>query len=375
MTGYADRFGRGGLNHLVDADALLAECGIDSEEIAWRKDFIGFDREDAERLAALQDLFESHADDIAEDFYENLTAYDQTTEVIGRSEKAVDQLKETQRAYLVTLAGGEYGREYVRNRARIGKLHNLIDMPMKHYIGQYGVYYDLIFDIMRDRLETDLVDAVVDRGGVAADGGATAARGEETVTLDRESVEAAVRAELEDGFRDLLAVLRVINLDMQVVADTYIHAYSQDLQEAVDERERLMREVEEDIEEPIAELNDSAARMADSAEEISDLADEQTGRIREVTGEVSNVSATVEEIASTADQVEATSRDAERLAEEGQESADAAVDAIDGVGGVVEDVADDVDRLQTRVDEIDEIVDVINDIADQTNMLALNASI
>jgi hypothetical protein len=42
---YSDRFGDGGLNHLVE------ECDIDAEEIEWRKEFIGFDEDNSRRLA------------------------------------------------------------------------------------------------------------------------------------------------------------------------------------------------------------------------------------------------------------------------------------------------------------------------------------
>jgi hypothetical protein len=253
MTTYADTFGQDGLNHLVDADALLKECGIDSEEIEWRKEFIGFTDEDARRLAAMEDRFEDHADAIAEDFYDNLTDYEQTMEVIGRSEKGVEMLKETQRAYLVTLASGEYGMDYFQNRARIGKIHDLLEMPMKHYLGQYGVYYDLIFDVLRERIADGIVEAIVSESDTTA-GGATAVDHGESLTLDRGDLREAVGVELDDGLRDVLAVLRIINLDMQVVADTYIHSYSQQLEEALDENERLMEEIARDVETPIDEL-------------------------------------------------------------------------------------------------------------------------
>ena len=40
-------FGQDGLNDHVDPDQLLEDVDIDAEEIAWRKDFIDFDEEDA----------------------------------------------------------------------------------------------------------------------------------------------------------------------------------------------------------------------------------------------------------------------------------------------------------------------------------------
>ncbi|MFC6975475.1 protoglobin domain-containing protein [Halomicroarcula sp. GCM10025709] len=247
MSDYANLFGRGGLNDQVDADALLSDIGLDESEIAWRKSFVGFDDADVDRLLTLQETFEDHAETIGEQFYENLLEHDQTVEVIERSPKAIDALKQTQEAYFTTLAGGDYGEEYFRNRARIGKLHDVLEMPMKHYIGQYGVYYDLILPLLADRLESRVSDRLASEWpGTAADGGTAAASGDESTDLP-DSVESALDEEITAFGRELLSVLRIINLDMQVVADTYIHSYNEKVQAEAARRERLATEVEEDL--------------------------------------------------------------------------------------------------------------------------------
>ena len=359
MQDFEDAFGRGQLNAQLSVDELMEECGLDETEIEWRKDFVGFDDTDTRRLSELEGVFRDHADDIADDFYDNLTGYEETVDVIGRSEKGIEQLKRTQSAYLISLADGDYDLDYFGNRARIGKLHDLIDMPMKHYIGQYGVYYDLLVPLLLDRMEDRLIDQVLD----------------ETDATDATAVERAVGASRDVTEEELLAVLRIINLDMQVVADTYIHSYNQKLETIIDEREQLMSEVEDDLADPMGELRDSAEQVAERTTSIDERTDEQVESMSEVAGEVSNMSATVEEIASTADQVAATSERAADLAAEGQDAATESIAVMERVSEASRDVADDVDDLEGRIDEIDEIVEVINDIADQTNLLALNASI
>ena len=353
-------FGQGGLNDGLDVDELVNEIGLDADEIAWRKEFVGFDEEDVQRLSRYEDAFAENADQIADDFYDNLTGNQQTVDVIGRSEKGIEQLKRTQSAYLVTLAGGEYGEEYFEDRARIGKIHDMLEMPMKHYLGQYGVYYDLILPLVGDRLVDSLTDRLAPEGAGKEVDDATAT---------------AVEEEVGDAIEDLLSVLRIVNLDMQVVTDTYIHSYSEKLTQAVEENERLMAEVEAEVETPIADLRESASDVADSAAEVGDAAEDQSQQVAEVSSEVANLSATVEEVASTADEVERTSSRAETLAEDGRDAADDAAAAMDDIGAAVDEVADDVEALQERVEEIDEFVDAINGIADQTNLLALNASI
>lgn len=197
MAGDAtETFGKGGLNRMVDARSLVDGIGLDGDEIAWRKEFIGFDDEDERRLTELTGLFRENRQEIADRFYENLTPYERTMAVIRRSPKGVEQLKKTQQAYLVTLATGSYDREYFTNRARIGKLHHLLEMPLNYYIGQYGVYYGLIFDLLCDRLEGNVLDAIAEGGSVATDGGAAARTGE-TITIDRSGLQSAVEREVE----------------------------------------------------------------------------------------------------------------------------------------------------------------------------------
>ncbi|TKX83688.1 methyl-accepting chemotaxis protein, partial [Halorubrum sp. SS5] len=50
-----DDFGQGGLNEGLDASELVDEIGLDADEIAWRKQFVGFDAEDERRLSRYED--------------------------------------------------------------------------------------------------------------------------------------------------------------------------------------------------------------------------------------------------------------------------------------------------------------------------------
>jgi methyl-accepting chemotaxis protein len=373
-----DNFGQGGLNTGLDVDALTAEIGLDAAEIAWRKDFIGFDNEDIRRLEQYQDSFAAKAEQVADDFYDNLTAYEETQEVFERSSKGVAQLKETQAAYLTTLVGGEYGDAYFSERARIGKIHDMLDMPMKQYLGQYGVYYDLILPLVGDRLVESIQTTVRQRltGDGTAAGQADAGETPEPAGPELATeIGNEVASDVDNAIADILAILRIINLDMQVVTDTYVHSYSQQLADEIERNEQLMSTVEAELKQPIEDLQHSASDVADSATAISDAAQEQSEQVEEISSEVATLSATIEEVASTADQVEQASSRAESIAENGQAAAQDAAGAMDDIAGAVDEVTADMNGLQNQVAEIDEFVDAIDGIAEQTNMLALNASI
>ncbi|MDS0476686.1 globin-coupled sensor protein [Natrinema sp. 1APR25-10V2] len=379
-------FGHGGLNGFLDVDELVDRIGLDETEIAWRKQFIGFDEADEQRLSELEPLLRDNREEIADDFYENVLRYEGTREVIDRSPKGVDALKQTQQAYLVSLATGDYDRSYFQNRARIGKLHELLDMPLKHYVGQYGVYYDLILSRLNERVQDRVVDAIEewaeereaerDGGGLERFVGALGL-GDEDDEADglEESFEEAVRAAIDDGMMDVLSLLRIINLDLQVATDTYVDSYARRLEESIERRERLAREVERDVQQPITDLYDSSQVVARRAEAISDHTESQAAGVTRAASELNEVSAAVEEVASVADEVRAESDRTERLAAEGVDAADDALDELEAIEDATDRVADAVDALAERTDEIDEVVDRLDDLAERTTVLAANAKI
>jgi len=239
MTDPGDQFGRGRLNEAVDADALTDAIGLDRAEIEWRKEFLNFDEDDAATLAEFEDLFAEHADEVVDSFYDHLTEFEETRAVIERSPKDVPELKRAQKAYLRTLASGDYDTEYFRSRARIGKLHDLLDMPVKQYIGQYNVYYgillalvtDRIHDRLRETVETTLERRSADNGddedghddeyddddGDEGSGGGAAAS-------DSDRIAQRLYEDVEAGIDELHSLLKLLNLDMQVAVDTYLQS-------------------------------------------------------------------------------------------------------------------------------------------------------
>ncbi|MFB6101884.1 MAG: protoglobin domain-containing protein [Haloplanus sp.] len=343
----------------VSGRELVAEIGIGPEEIDWRKEFTQFDDVDRRRLDEMSGTFDRIADDLVEEFYDHLQSYSEAVAIIDSSTKSVEGLKKSQTEYLRDLGRGQYGTDYFSRRARIGKIHDMLDLGPKIYLGAYSIYYEGILTAIGEDVKRQ----------AAADGGT--AEVDSTAAGHTETGPATTEEAVDTVIERSLSALKLLNLDQQIAMDTYIHSYSQQIEAELDRREEVSQEVEDAVEE-LRRTSEDAAR---SSREISDLVGEQADGMQEVAEEVSDLSATVEEIASTADQVESTSAEAEHLAEDGRESATEAIDAMETVEGAATDVVDDVDQLQDRVGEINEVVEVINDIAERTNLLALNASI
>jgi heme-based aerotactic transducer len=348
----------------IDGEQLLSVLELDSEAIERSKALTRFTDADADRVEALESDFAAVADDLVDEFYDHITAHGETSAVLDRSTKTVEQLKQTQRSYLLDLVNGEYDADYFASRARVGKIHDVLGVDPRMYLSTYTIYYEGLVEAVGENVKREF-------GGDEApsSGGLSGLVGGE-VKCD-EAVADAVDAVVERT----VSVLKLLSLDQQVGMETYLHSYNRQAREAADRRRRLASEVEREVEGPIAELLDTSGVVEDRAERVREMATEQADDMVTVSEEVSQMSATVEEIAATAEAVEERSTDAAELAAEGERAADEAIEVMESVTDSAAEASDDVRRLQEQIDQIDEIIEAINDVAEQTNLLALNASI
>jgi len=193
---------------MVDGAALTSEIGIDQEEIAWRKEYTNFTKQDTEQLESISHILEGISDDLVDDFYQHLQSYDETIAIMDTSSKPIQALKRDQRQYLIELGQGEYGMKYFQRRARIGKIHDMLDLGPKIYFGAYSIYYRGIIDAIAGDLKQNLDDQVA-----------------------KETIDTLVDR--------VLAVQKLINLDQQVAMDTYINSYNKQVKDAMAQQEQL----------------------------------------------------------------------------------------------------------------------------------------
>lgn len=135
-------------------NALKPESATASEAFARRKTFCRFDETDAELLKELRELFEERADSVVDRFYDHLLRYEALQPLLA-DKATVERLKGFQREYLLSLASGEYGEEYARNRLKIGRTHDRIGLESQWYLGTYGLYLDLLLPLIQERLASD----------------------------------------------------------------------------------------------------------------------------------------------------------------------------------------------------------------------------
>jgi hypothetical protein len=163
---------------------------------------------------------------LVDSFLEPIYAHDRTTEILGRSPRDGEEIREIVRVYLRTLSSGTYDRDHFVHRCRIGRLHDRLDMPLHYFGGMFANLHVILTDAIRDQTAAAATDA-----------------------LDAEASE-QVEAAIADGFADVAATVRGTDLDMQVTNDTYLHSYSAEMREEVAASKRMRDIVEGETERP-----------------------------------------------------------------------------------------------------------------------------
>jgi len=169
-------------------DGTIA-MSIDAADIGRRKAFLEFGEKDVTLLKALHEQLAGDAGFFVEAFYAHLLSFGELGGFL-RDEATLDRLKRTQVAYFNRLTSGDYGDAYIQDRLRIGTAHQRVGLDPKWYIGAYRKYLSLMFPRI-----------------------AQIANGRDPGTVET-----------------LLALLKIVFLDMGIAIDTYIDAQQQTIQ-------------------------------------------------------------------------------------------------------------------------------------------------
>ena len=136
---------------------LTEEYRINDSNLNLRKEFMRFSQGDVRILGQLAGWAERVADTIAKEFYDHQFTFPPTTsffEAHARKKNYTivqlrQHLEKAQAEYFRQIfqeaaGAGQYGTDYFEKRLQVGKLHNMIDLPLKWYLGSYSLYQDLV---------------------------------------------------------------------------------------------------------------------------------------------------------------------------------------------------------------------------------------
>ncbi|GAB61912.1 MAG: response regulator [Candidatus Jettenia sp.] len=185
--------------HIMPIDDLH----LSEQDRQTRKDYLDFTERDVNLLKELKGFIHHHVDDIVNKFYNHLFGFKETR-VFFVNEEIIKRVKRTQKEYLLMITEGMYDEKYFEHRLKVGKTHDRINLFPYWYIGAYCLYHRIIFPLIIETYKAQ-----------------------------------------PDKMRDyILALDKIMNLDMQLSIDTYIHSYNAALQERVRLTEIQNRKIE-----------------------------------------------------------------------------------------------------------------------------------
>ena len=135
-------------------DTIGREIGLDLEEVAERMAFLDVRADDIALLRELHELVAQDTDTFSDDFYEHILGFPALRALV-KDERTVQRLKHSQAAYFRTLTAGDYDGAYIRDRLRVGLVHQRIGLEPKWYIGAYRKYVAGMFDLLWKQFHGD----------------------------------------------------------------------------------------------------------------------------------------------------------------------------------------------------------------------------
>jgi signal transduction histidine kinase len=124
------------------------------QDLGLRRRFLCLQPADEQLLGELREPIERRAEALVEAFYQHLLAFEPVRHLLAEP-KTVERLKGIQRDYLRSLTAGARGREYLQQRQRIGRVHELLGLHPQWYLGAYGIYLDTLAAVVMDRFAAD----------------------------------------------------------------------------------------------------------------------------------------------------------------------------------------------------------------------------
>ena len=176
-----------------------------------RQAFLGIDASDLALLSSLKPVFARHAEIFAERFYQHLLGDPHTSRLLT-DPKQLERLKKLQIEYFTELLSGSFDENYFASRLRVGHAHQRVGLEPQWYLGAYNQYIQITFPIFAE----------------------------------------AFGERLAEVMPSLLALVKVIFLDIGLALDTYFMAATrqlrqrnEDLQHALDLYGQVRRREEE----------------------------------------------------------------------------------------------------------------------------------
>ncbi|HEY9897922.1 MAG TPA: methyl-accepting chemotaxis protein [Pantanalinema sp.] len=371
-----------------------------------RRQFLRLESEDVRLLASLVPWIDRWAPTIAREFYDHQFAFQSTLEFFqahaqGRGtplDKLRSHLEASQTGYLRQIfheaeQGECFGVGYFEKRLKVGKLHNVINLPLKWYVGSYPLYQDLVEKyLLKSFPLRPLFRARARRAinkvfnyDIQAITDAFFFDYLESIGLDLHSI--AIRRpdhDLSDYYDQLKSVVRqsmsttirtagILGESSTLLANDTARAretilsISSSIQQVAGNAQALSENVDQTA--------SAIEKMATSVQYVAGNSDRLAGSVNETASAIEEMTSSIQQVAGNVAEANRVAAEASDAAHRGSVSVDQTIEGMSQINQAMREVVTVIEKLGKSSAEIGAIIEVIDDIAEQTNLLALNAAI
>ena len=132
-----------------EVQALLRTIGLNRQEMHSRLDFLHWSTQDGERLQQRAAEVDGLHVDFIEKLYAHLGSF-ATPATLLQKPGVLSRLKASQKSYYQRLWRGPHDADYVRERLRVGWVHERVGLDLKWYLGAYRLYLDRMLTSLFD---------------------------------------------------------------------------------------------------------------------------------------------------------------------------------------------------------------------------------
>ncbi|MGG0634696.1 globin-coupled sensor protein, partial [Bacillus pumilus] len=280
----------------------------DNTDIAKQIKMIDLTQHDLLILKQLNPIVQEDIARIVDKFYKNLEVESSLMHII-QDNSSVERLKKTLRIHISEMFAGVVDEAYVAKRIKIAQVHLRIGLQPKWYM---AAFQDLLLSIM------DLFAQHIQ---------------------DFKEYQTAVKA-----------TTKILNLEQQLVLDTFQNEYSKIRDEAEQQQQELHTK--------ITETSNSLASLFSNTTNAVDKLVSKSDEMADMSQAGTQISAQVEEKSIG-----------------GKKELEIQQTQMNQIDGSMTKIETEIKRLEEIAKQIEQIFGIVTGIAEQTNLLSLNASI
>ncbi len=398
----------------------MTTYGITEENLRLRKEFMNFSQEDISVLAQLYPWAKEKGPQIIKEFYDVQFSFPETREFLQKvaQKKGItlealrEHVERTQLQYFMDIfeearRGGNFGLSYFERRLKIGSIHNVLNLPMKWYVGSYAIYTELIVKHLqrafrfKPGFREKAIKAIVKVFAYDMQSVFDAFFFDFLEDIGIELKELKIAQDPTKDLSDFYAELKQLVKDKMVERARQVEEVIKDISEALEklssgdftvrvevkkgEYEKLYRVFNETMVKLKTILDktfSSSSDLTDKAIILTDVAYSMEHNFQRLYEQINNISTSAEEFSMIVQQNAGNLMEAKGLVEQmystftqSHKTLEELITGMKDIYNSVQKYSEVIKELSRSVERIGEITGTINSIAEQTSLLSLNAAI